>query len=64
MCRAQVGPGRKGHRRGGQIKDLKQAQMLHERGYIVLPDPTDQNVIEAFQMGGSRNSRGILGWEW
>ncbi len=28
---------------GGEvkIKDLKKAQMLHERGYIVLPDPTD-----------------------
>ncbi len=38
---------------GGEvkIKDLKKAQMLHERGYIVLPDPTDHNVIKAFQMG-------------
>ena len=35
---------------GGEvkIKDLMRAQMLKERGYIVLPDPTDQNVIEAF----------------
>ncbi len=51
---------------GGEvkIKDLKKAQMLHERGYIVLPDPTDHNVIKAFQMGASRNSRDIHGWEW
>ena len=38
---------------GGEVKirDLKKAQMLHERGYIVLPDPTDQLVIEAFEKG-------------
>ncbi|GAI31403.1 unnamed protein product, partial [marine sediment metagenome] len=31
---------------GGEvkIKDLKRAQMLKERGYIVLPDPHDPNV--------------------
>jgi len=36
---------------GGEvkIKDLKKAQMLHERGYIVLPDPTDPDVIKAFE---------------
>jgi glutamate synthase domain-containing protein 2 len=36
---------------GGEVKihDLKKAQLLKERGYIVLPDPTDPNVIEAFQ---------------
>ncbi|NQT59824.1 MAG: FMN-binding glutamate synthase family protein, partial [Bacteroidetes bacterium] len=35
---------------GGEvkIKDLKRAQMLKERGYIVLPDPRDPNVIDAF----------------
>jgi glutamate synthase domain-containing protein 2 len=35
---------------GGEvkIKDLKRAQMLKERGYIVLPDPHDPNVIDAF----------------
>ncbi|UCG27688.1 MAG: FMN-binding glutamate synthase family protein [Bacteroidales bacterium] len=35
---------------GGEvkIKDLKRAQMLKERGYVVLPDPNDSNVIEAF----------------
>ncbi len=38
---------------GGEvkIKDLKKAQMLHERGYIVLPNPVDPNVIKAFAMG-------------
>jgi len=38
---------------GGEvkIKDLKKAQMLHDRGYIVLPDPYDSNVIEAFARG-------------
>ncbi|HEX41251.1 MAG TPA: FMN-binding glutamate synthase family protein [Phycisphaerales bacterium] len=38
---------------GGEVKirDLKKAQLLHERGYIVLPDPTDPAVIEAFGHG-------------
>ncbi|RKX25939.1 MAG: FMN-binding glutamate synthase family protein, partial [Candidatus Zixiibacteriota bacterium] len=38
---------------GGEvkIKDLKKAQMLYERGYVVLPNPTDPNVIESFKAG-------------
>jgi len=38
---------------GGEVKipDLKTAQLLYERGYIVLPDPTDPNVIKAFERG-------------
>jgi glutamate synthase domain-containing protein 2 len=38
---------------GGEvkIKDLKKAQMLHKRGYIVLPNPNDPNVIKAFEHG-------------
>ncbi|MBW2525277.1 MAG: FMN-binding glutamate synthase family protein [Deltaproteobacteria bacterium] len=38
---------------GGEVKirELKKAQLLYERGYIVLPDPTDANVIKAFQRG-------------
>jgi len=38
---------------GGEVKirDLKKAQMLYERGYVVLPNPTDPNVIEAFNRG-------------
>jgi len=38
---------------GGEVKirDLKKAQLLYERGYIVLPNPTDPAVIEAFQNG-------------
>jgi len=36
---------------GGEVKitDLTKAQMLHERGYIVLPNPTDPLVIKAFE---------------
>ncbi len=38
---------------GGEvkIKDLKKAQMLYERGYIVLPNPTAPDVIKAFERG-------------
>jgi glutamate synthase domain-containing protein 2 len=38
---------------GGEVKinSLKKARMLHERGYIVLPDPTDPVVIKAFERG-------------
>ncbi len=38
---------------GGEVKiaDLKKAQMLYERGYIVLPNPTDPHVIRAFEQG-------------
>jgi glutamate synthase domain-containing protein 2 len=38
---------------GGEvkIKDLKKAQMLYDRGYVVLPNPTDPNVIKAFERG-------------
>ncbi len=38
---------------GGEVKvkDLKKAQMLYDRGYIVLPNPTNPNVIKAFEAG-------------
>ena len=38
---------------GGEVKvrDLKKAQMLYERGYVVLPNPTDPRVIKAFESG-------------
>lgn len=38
---------------GGEVKinDLKKAQMLYERGYIVLPNPTNPSVIKAFNRG-------------
>jgi glutamate synthase domain-containing protein 2 len=38
---------------GGEvkIKSLKKAQVLHARGYIVLPDPTDEHIIKAFERG-------------
>ncbi|MCK4293816.1 MAG: FMN-binding glutamate synthase family protein [Planctomycetes bacterium] len=38
---------------GGEVKitDLKKAQLLYERGYVVLPDPTDPDVIKAFERG-------------
>jgi hypothetical protein len=34
---------------GGEVKiaDLKRAQMLKDRGYIVLPDPYNESVIQA-----------------
>lgn len=36
---------------GGEvkIKELKKAQELRKRGYIVLPDPLDPDVIDAFE---------------
>ncbi len=38
---------------GGEvkIKDLKKAQELKKRGYIVLPDPEDPEIIKAFEHG-------------
>jgi glutamate synthase domain-containing protein 2 len=38
---------------GGEVKvrDLKKAQLLHERGYVVLPNPTEPHVIEAYERG-------------
>jgi len=38
---------------GGEVKinNLKKAQMLYERGYIVLPNPTETFVIKAFERG-------------
>jgi len=38
---------------GGEvkIKSLKKAQELRRRGYIVLPEPEDPNVIAAFEKG-------------
>ena len=38
---------------GGEVKvtDLKKAQLLYERGYVVLPNPTDPNVIKSFERG-------------
>ena len=38
---------------GGEvkIKDLSKAQVLHKLGYVVLPDPTNPNVIRAFEQG-------------
>jgi len=38
---------------GGEVKvkDLKKAQMLYNRGYVVLPNPTDPDVIQAFERG-------------
>jgi glutamate synthase domain-containing protein 2 len=41
---------------GGEVKisDLKKAQILYERGYIVLPNPTDPTVITAYERGSFR----------
>lgn len=55
---------------GGEVKinDLKKAQLLKKRGYIVLPDPTDQSIIKVFEKGSfkefERHSRvGIVSEE-
>ena len=41
---------------GGEvkIKDLKRAQKLKDRGYVVLPDPHNPDVIKAFEQGSFR----------
>jgi len=38
---------------GGEVKlkTLEKAQTLKQRGYIVLPDPEDPNIIRAFEKG-------------
>ena len=38
---------------GGEVKirDLKKAQTLYQRGYVVLPNPTDPDVIKAYEHG-------------
>jgi glutamate synthase domain-containing protein 2 len=38
---------------GGEVKinNLQKAQLLHSRGYVVLPNPTDEHVIKAFERG-------------
>ena len=38
---------------GGEVKitDLEKAQLLYKRGYVVLPNPTDPDVIKAFEKG-------------
>ncbi len=38
---------------GGEVKirDLKKAQLLYDRGYIVIPNPMDPHVIQAFERG-------------
>jgi len=38
---------------GGEVKinNLEKAQLLYDRGYVVLPNPTDPNVIKAFERG-------------
>ena len=38
---------------GGEvkIKELKKAQLLKKRGYVVIPDPADPSIIKAFENG-------------
>jgi len=38
---------------GGEVKirNLEKAQLLYKRGYIVLPNPTNPDVIKAFERG-------------
>jgi glutamate synthase domain-containing protein 2 len=51
-----------------KVADLKKAQLLHDRGYVVLPNPRDPSVIEAYRKGAfkefERHSRvGMVGEE-
>jgi glutamate synthase domain-containing protein 2 len=41
---------------GGEVKirDLEKARLLKQRGYIVLPDPDNPVVVEAFERGSFR----------
>ncbi|MFQ5695062.1 MAG: FMN-binding glutamate synthase family protein [Terriglobia bacterium] len=41
---------------GGEVKirDLEKARLLKKRGYVVLPDPEDPVVVEAFERGNFR----------
>ena len=41
---------------GGEVKvkSLEKAQLLYQRGYVVLPNPTDPAIIEAFKRGTFR----------
>ena len=38
---------------GGEVKisDIKKARMLYDRGYLVFPNPTDPDVVRAFERG-------------
>jgi hypothetical protein len=47
---------------GGEvkIKDLKKAQLLYERGYVVLPDPTDPNGHQGLRARGLPRVRAPL----
>jgi len=38
---------------GGEVKirDLKKAQELFKRGYVVMPNPTDPNIVKSFERG-------------
>ena len=38
---------------GGEVKirNLKKAQTLYQRGYVVLPNPMDPDIIKAFEKG-------------
>jgi glutamate synthase domain-containing protein 2 len=41
---------------GGEVKitNLEKARLLKQRGYVVLPDPEDPVVVDAFQRGSFR----------
>ncbi len=41
---------------GGEVKieDLEKARLLKQRGYILLPDPYSETVVEAFKQGRFR----------
>jgi len=63
--RAKMGAGRKEYRRPKvKLNTLERAKLLKSRGYVVLPDPTDPDVVKAYKAGSfhefERHSR--VGW--
>lgn len=42
---------------GGEVKlkSIEKARAMKKKGYIVLPDPDDPEVIEAFELGGVKD---------
>lgn len=51
---------------GGEvkIKRLKKAQLLYQRGYVVIPNPTDPAFIKAFYAAHSKSLSVTLALVW
>ena len=66
MRRAEVGPGRQGHRRRGQDPRPEEGpDCCYERGYVVLPNPTDPERHQGLRAAApSRSSSGTPASAW